>query len=92
MKGVYWRVGDVGVQRVTEDVLADLDTGTLYLTNKRVIFDGANKTTSIQLPKIINFMLYSDAVRSRRARARIRYCKFARARTWNYCARSSTPS
>ena len=62
MKGLSWRYGDIGVQRVTEDLLADLGTGTLYLTNKRLIFDGASKTTSIPLSKVLNFTIYSDAL------------------------------
>lgn len=62
-KGVYWRMGNLGVSRTTEDVLKLLDQGTLYLTNKRLLFDGANKTTNVTLKRIINFTVYSDGLR-----------------------------
>jgi hypothetical protein len=62
-KGVYWRMGDVGVSKVTENVLAPLGSGSLYLTSSRLLFDGQSKTTSIALTKIINFQLYTDGVK-----------------------------
>lgn len=62
MKGVRWRVGQTSVHRVTEDRLKLLDSGVLYITNKRVLFDGSKKTTSINLNKILNYKLYQDAL------------------------------
>jgi hypothetical protein len=62
MKGVRWRVGQTSVHRVTEDRLKLLDSGVLYITNKRVLFDGLKKTTSINLNKILNYKLYQDAL------------------------------
>jgi len=77
MKGVYWRMGDVGVQRVTEDVLTHLDAGTLFFTSKRLLFDGANKTTTIPLTKVLNFTLYSDAIRIEKSAGKDQIFKFA---------------
>ncbi len=62
-KGIYWRMGDIGVSRVTENVLAPLGQGTLYLTSSRLLFDGDRKSTSIPLSKVINFQLYTDGVK-----------------------------
>jgi hypothetical protein len=39
------------------------DSGTLYVTNKRLLFDGAQKSTSIALKKIIRFTVYSDGLK-----------------------------
>ena len=44
MKGVSWRVGSVSVRRYTEDVMTHLDTGRLYLTNKRLSSTVPRKT------------------------------------------------
>ena len=62
MKGVYWRAGSLGVQRVSEDVLKHLDDGTLFLTNKRIIFMGRRKNKNIRLNRILDFEIYSNGV------------------------------
>lgn len=62
MKGVYYRAGSVGVQRVTSNELQTIDEGQVFITNKRVIFLGSKKNTSIQLSKILSLNPYSDAV------------------------------
>lgn len=45
-KGLYWRMGDVGMERITEDVLDNKGGGVLVITNQRLVFDafgdGAN--------------------------------------------------
>lgn len=62
MKGVYWRMGDLAVQRVTEDVTSHVDTGNLYLTSKRLIFMGNRKNSTIRLNKVLDFTPYSNGV------------------------------
>lgn len=62
MKGVRWRVGSIAVQRVTTDVMTKLDTGTLYVTSTRLLFDGAKKNTSIPFGKITNFTVFKDGL------------------------------
>ena len=61
-KGFYWNTGSIGVQRVSQDVLRHIDSGQLYVTNKRIIFDGAIKNQSIKLDKILDIDRYTDAV------------------------------
>jgi hypothetical protein len=73
MKGVRYRFGQVAVQRVTRDVMAKLDTGTLYVTNKRLFFDGSLKNTSIPLTKITHFTLFDDGLRVEKASGRDQY-------------------
>jgi hypothetical protein len=62
MKGVYYRVGTTSTQRITREVLRQIDTGTLYVTNKRLIFDGARKNSVIRLSAILSIVPYADGV------------------------------
>ena len=62
VKGLYWRMGDLGVKRETSDVLCHIDSGRLFLTNKRVIFMGGKKDTTIRLSNILDFKLFKDGV------------------------------
>ncbi len=39
-----------------------IDTGTLYFTTKRLLFDGQRKTTQIPLNKIINITFYDSGM------------------------------
>lgn len=62
-KGVYYRVGGFKGERIVDTFKETTDSGTLYITNKRVIFVGAKKNVTYTLNKIVNFTKYSDAVR-----------------------------
>lgn len=62
MKGVYYRVGSASAQRITRDVLRHVDSGTLYVTNKRVIFDGQRKNAAIAFGHVLSVVPYSDGV------------------------------
>ncbi|HEX8618203.1 MAG TPA: hypothetical protein VF911_11510 [Thermoanaerobaculia bacterium] len=62
MKGVYYRVGSTQTHRVTRDVLRHIDSGTLYITNKRVIFDGSKKNNAIRLANVLSVIPYSDGI------------------------------
>ena len=61
-KGLYYRVGSVSVQRVSEDVMKQIDSGRVYLTNKRLIFQGGQRNTTIALKKILGFNPFSNGV------------------------------
>jgi len=61
-KGLSWRIGQVSVDRVTSEVLTLLDTGVLYITSKRLLFDGAKKNRAIPLQKIINFTVHKNGI------------------------------
>ena len=61
-KGLRYRVGSVGVHRITREELTEIDRGTLYLTSKRVIFDGQKKNTTIRLSSLLSFTPLSDGV------------------------------
>jgi tellurite resistance protein len=62
-KGVYWRTGVLGVKPITRDALVRIDAGRIHITNKRLLFTGALKNTSIKLDRILDFTRYSDGVK-----------------------------
>jgi hypothetical protein len=61
-KGLYIRAGDLGIKPVSEDVFVQLDSGLIYLTNKRVIFRGTKKNKTIRIPKILTITPYKNGV------------------------------
>ncbi|MFN3385343.1 MAG: hypothetical protein ACK42Y_02010 [Candidatus Thermochlorobacter sp.] len=62
-KGIYYRVGTVAPQRITSKELTYIDSGKLYLTNKRVIFMGAIRNFTIRMERILAFTPYSDGIK-----------------------------
>jgi len=62
MKGLSWRYGSVSVQRVTQEEMRQLDSGVLYITNKRLLFNGAAKNANTPFKKVIHFTLYKDGL------------------------------
>ena len=46
MKGLSWRYGYVSVHPVRSEELRQLDSGTLFITNKRLLFNGHSKNVS----------------------------------------------
>ncbi len=62
MKGLSYRVGSVSVERVTSEHMQHLDSGILYVTNKRLIFTGQKKNANIRLDKILSITPYSDGI------------------------------
>ena len=62
VKGLYWRAGDLGVQTVSNDILTLLDSGTLYLTNNRVIFIGNRNTKTIKHSKVLDFTPHKNGI------------------------------
>ncbi|MCC6744619.1 MAG: hypothetical protein IT175_12235 [Acidobacteria bacterium] len=60
--GVRFRAGNVRTHAIKEDQLVTIDTGTLYFTSTRLLFDGERKTTQIPLAKIIGASFLSDGI------------------------------
>lgn len=61
-KGFYLRSGSYKPQSYSVDAMKLINSGTLYLTNKRIIFTGTNKNSTIRIDKILGFKPYSDGV------------------------------
>lgn len=62
MKGVRYRIGTISPRRVTNEELTEIESGKIYLTNKRIIFIGGNRNLTVRLPKILSFIPYTDGV------------------------------
>lgn len=65
-KGVSFRMGNVAARSESHEELRNIDQGALILTNKRLIFIGAKRTTNIDLGKIISITAYKDGIGSQR--------------------------
>lgn len=61
-KGLYYRVGSVNYEKVTSEHVQLIDTGKVYITNKRIIFLGSKKNANIPLKKILSIDPFSDGV------------------------------
>jgi tellurite resistance protein len=61
-KGFYVTSGSIQTQRITEDVWKNIDSGKIFLTNKRVIFMGLKANKTIALKKILDFSVYSNGI------------------------------
>ena len=62
LKGVYYNAGSIKPQRIAIEELTVIDSGTVYVTNKRIIFMGSKKNITIKLDKILSLTPYSDGV------------------------------
>lgn len=63
MKGVYYRVGSIQANRVTESYHHDFGFGLLGATNQRLIWVSPQKSISIPLQKIVMFEPFSDGLK-----------------------------
>lgn len=61
-KGFYLRSDSYRPQNYSVDAIKLIDTGTLYLTNKRIIFTGTKKNSNIRIDRILDFTPYTDGV------------------------------
>ena len=61
-KGIYYRMGSMNVQPVSEDVWRTIDSGMIYLTNKRLIFMGSKGNKTIRLNRILDIKPYTNGV------------------------------
>lgn len=61
-KGVRYRAGSYSVSRSTKDVLVTEDRGTLWITNKRICFNGPCKNFSVPFDKILHLELNKEGL------------------------------
>ena len=60
--GIRYRVGSYRGQRVEQQALRNLDTGTLVVSTQRLAFVGQTKSVVVQLRKVTHVDLYNDAL------------------------------
>jgi hypothetical protein len=61
-KGLYYRVGSVKVAPVKKDELMLIDSGHIYFTNKRIIFDGSKGNKTVRLTALLSVEPYEDGI------------------------------
>lgn len=61
-KGFYWRAGSMNVQAVSDDVWKVIDSGKLFITNKRLVFMGSRGNKTVRLSSILDFTPYRNGV------------------------------
>jgi len=62
MKQVYYRSGSVDMQRKINKRLTFIDSGSVYITQKRIIFEGYKTKTQILMSKIRSVSPFSDGL------------------------------
>jgi hypothetical protein len=62
VKGVYYRTGGFKGHPVVETGMVKVDNGTLFVTSKRIVFNGIQKTFSIPYKKLINLSIFQDGI------------------------------
>lgn len=66
-KGVTIHTGGTRGRSVSHDEIKVIDNGELIITNKRIIFLGSNRTTNIDINKIVSIEEYSDGIKIQRS-------------------------
>jgi DNA-directed RNA polymerase subunit RPC12/RpoP len=61
IRGVRFRFG--GYTPIKSEAMTPLATGLLYVTSKRLLFNGDRRNTTINLTKIVDGHVYADALR-----------------------------
>jgi hypothetical protein len=60
--GLFYRAGNFGVGKKTENEFVKVDSGFLYITNKRLLFSGSVENQSIIYKKILDYKVHKDGI------------------------------
>jgi hypothetical protein len=63
VKGVYYRAGSIQAERVTEAYMHSFGDGILAATNQRIMWISPQKSISIPLAKIVQYVPYVDGIK-----------------------------
>lgn len=61
-KGVYLHGGSIAPSRHTEEYMKLIDSGEVYITNKRIIFMGNHGNKTINLTKVLSYTAYNNGI------------------------------
>lgn len=61
-KGIRYRLGNVTPIRHTKEELTFIDSGSVYITDRRVIFMGSKRNTTLRFTSLLGFTPYTDGV------------------------------
>ncbi|MFW5757230.1 MAG: hypothetical protein ACOCYO_00965 [Bacteroidota bacterium] len=76
-KGIYYRIGSIGIQPVSKDLWRTIDSGQIYLTNKRLIFMGVKGNKTIRLNRILNIEPFQNGVDIQKDTGRSPFLRFS---------------
>ncbi len=76
-KGIYYRTGSLGINQTTQDVWQHMDTGMVYLTDRRIIFMGTRGNKNIRLNKILTIKPYSNGVDIQKSAGKSPFLEFS---------------
>lgn len=62
-KGVRFRVGSIAPRRVTSTELVEISSGTLYITNKRILLDGSSSNKTLTWRSAFGLEVFADAIK-----------------------------
>jgi hypothetical protein len=75
IRGVRLKFGKMQPNRVEE--ITELDSGRLYITNKSIYFQGANRNTEISMSSILDTTVHTDSIRIDKKRGRADYFRMS---------------
>jgi AraC-like DNA-binding protein len=61
-KGIRYRLGNVTPIRHTKEELTLIDSGSVYITDRRVIFMGSKRNSTLRFTSLLGFTPYTDGV------------------------------
>jgi hypothetical protein len=61
IRGISYRFGNYDVNRESENQMTKIDDGTVYITSKRIVFDGQLKNLTIPFTKVISVSCFKNA-------------------------------
>ena len=62
-KSLFYRMANMRVDKETKDVMTLIDSGNLYVTNKRILFTGTKENKTIRYGQIVDLTPYRDGVK-----------------------------
>jgi len=62
-KSLFYRMANMAVDKETKDVMTLIDSGVLYVTNKRILFTGSKGNKTIRYGRIVDLTPYRDGVK-----------------------------
>lgn len=62
-KSLFYRMANMAVDKETKDVMTLIDSGNLYVTNKRILFTGSKGNKTIRYGRIVDVTPYRDGVK-----------------------------
>ena len=65
-KGVRFSVGRAIPIRSTHEEMQEIATGEIYITNKRIVFNGDKKSTNVTYARLIQLELFKDGIEIRK--------------------------